>query len=105
MSNPESAKPPPWYEDIDRVTVATGTWLYDDPVRLPVRIIGLDFDYWYGRGEADGDLGDDERPEPMGPDGLLYCVHLASLRGPGYPTIIQAKGHAQSLIQTEIIWE
>ncbi len=94
----------PWYKDVDAVTVALGSWVYDDPSTLPARVIALRFDYWHSLAEADGDLEEDEKPEPFGPEGLLYYAYLGQIRGPGFPTILQAKGYAQSLVRHPIAW-
>lgn len=53
--------------------VATGTWLYDGAVPTEVRIVRLDFDFWYAIGEASGDLAEGEVPN-LNPGGHLYYV-------------------------------
>ncbi len=80
----------------DDVTVAVGKWRYDGAADEVVRIVGLPFDYHYSLAEADDQLEPGEKPEPLGPDGLLYYVVFAQLGGPGFPTVLQAKGYAQS---------
>ena len=92
-------------EEMRRDTVATGRWLYDGAVQKSVRIIGLPYDYWYAMGEQDGQLEPEEVPEPLGPEGLLYYPSFAGIDGPAYPTIIQAKGYAQSKVQSPIEWD
>jgi hypothetical protein len=91
-------------EELREVTVATGRWLYDGTAEECVCIIGLPYDYWYAIGEQDGQLHEDETPEPLGPEGLLYYAYFAGIAGRGYPTIIQAKGYAQSKVQSLIRW-
>ncbi|GID90803.1 hypothetical protein ACFQFC_36655 [Amorphoplanes digitatis] len=36
--------------------VATGVWLYDGIAPTTVRVVRLDFDFWYAVAEAGGDL-------------------------------------------------
>lgn len=86
------------------VTVAVGQWKYDGTVDQAVRVVGLSFDYFYSLAEADGQLEPGEKPEPMGPDGLLYYVVFAHVDSPGFPTVLQAKGYAQSKVQSEVRW-
>ena len=88
----------------DEFSVAEGRWKYDGAVDEPVRVVGLPHDYWYSLGEADDQLEPDEEPEPLGPEGLLYYVVFAQIEGPGFPSVLQAKGYAQSQVQSEIRW-
>lgn len=88
----------------DDATVAVGNWTYDGAVEEAVRIVGLPFDYHYLLAETDEQLEPDEKAEPLGPEGLLYYVVFAELAGPGFPTILQAKGYAQSQVQSEVRW-
>ena len=86
------------------VTVAVGSWKYDGAVDEPVRIVGLSYDYHYSLADADHQLNPGEEPGPLGPDGLLYYVVFTQLCGPGFPTVLQAKGYAQSQVEPEISW-
>lgn len=90
--------------EIEAATVATGTWQYGGSSQMQVRIICLTFDYWYAVAEADQRLAEGELPEPFGEDGLLYYAHFVQIDGPAFPTVIQAKGFAQSKVQSEIRW-
>jgi hypothetical protein len=92
-------------DEIEAATVATGKWQYGGSGQMPVRIIALAFDYWYAVAEADQQLAEGERPEPLGEDGLLYYAHFSQVDGPAYRTVIQAKGFAQSKVQSEIRWD
>lgn len=75
-------------EELKRATVAEGRWHYDAGHDKPVRVIGLDYDYWYAVGEADERLEADEEPKPLGEEGLLYYPFFTEIDGPGFPTII-----------------
>jgi hypothetical protein len=92
-------------DEVQEATVAVGRWHYDDGHYKPVRIVGLTYDYWYAVGEADGQLEADEQPQPLGDKGRLYYPYFAQLQGPGFPTVIQAKGYAQSMVQSPILWD
>jgi hypothetical protein len=58
---------------MEHVVIATGQWLYDGTTPTTVRIVRLDYDFWYAVGEADGDLDADEVPR-LNADGYLYYV-------------------------------
>ena len=92
-------------EELEEATVAIGLWHYDEGHEKPVRIIGLPFDYWYAVGEANGHLEPDEQPEPLGDEGVLYYPYFAEIAGPGFPTLLQAKGYAQSKVRSPIRWD
>ena len=85
-------------------TVAVGSLKFDGTADMPVRIVGLPYDYFYSLAEADGHLEPNEEPCKLGPEGLLYYVVFAELAGPSFPTILQAKGYAQSQVQSPISW-
>ena len=91
--------------EAEEATVATGRWLYAGEAPRPVRIVALPYDYWFSMGEAEGQLEDGEEPDALGNEGLLYYPFFTQLDGPGFPTIIQAKGYAQSKVQSAIEWE
>jgi hypothetical protein len=88
-----------------RLTVASGTWLYNATTFQPVCIIAMAFDYWYSLAEADGQLEPNEEPAALGPAGFLY---YASFRGgvdsSGFPTVEEAKMAAQERVPTPILW-
>ncbi len=90
--------------DIETATVATGVWQYDGHLDEAVRVVALPFDYWHAMAEADQQLEPGEEPEPKGDGGLLYYAYFTQIDGPGFPTIIQAKGFAQSKVRSEIRW-
>ena len=92
-------------EELQKATVAVGHWLYGGTVEMTVRVIGLPYDYWYSVGEADGRLEEDEAPEPLGQDALIYYPYFTQIDGPGHPTVLQAKGYAQSKVQVPIRWD
>lgn len=62
--------------ELGRDAVASGSWLYDDSVRMPVWIVGLDYDYSYELGKADDRLDEGEAPLEFGPEGLLYYTYF-----------------------------
>jgi hypothetical protein len=78
-----------------------------------VRIVRLDFDFWYGIAEADDNLADGEAPA-LNPDGYLFYVRFRpgqwSKSSPfwpdsrGFQTLDEAKLHAGSKVPTEIRW-
>ena len=91
--------------------VAEGTWLYDGTARPPVQIVRLDHDFWYGIGEADGDLEPGEVPH-LNADGHCYYVSFQAARGSahfwpdsvGHDSLSEAKEAAQSLVPAPIVW-
>jgi hypothetical protein len=92
-------------DELERSTIAVGHWRYAEDHDEAVRIVGLSFDYWFSVGEADGQLDLDEQAQPLGDQGLLYYPYFAQIDGPGFPTVIQAKGYAQSKIRVPIRWD
>jgi hypothetical protein len=89
-----------------RPVVAHGTWLYDGAAPQPVRIVALAFDYWYALGEADDQLEPNEKPAPLGPDGVLYYASFGEGRvdSSGCTTIADAKAAAQERLGSPIRW-
>jgi hypothetical protein len=93
--------------------VASGTWKYDGTVPTEVRIVRLDFDFWYAIGEADDALEAGEVPT-LNADGHLFYVRFKpgewSASAPfwpdssGFDTIEAAKQHAESQVQGPIVW-
>jgi hypothetical protein len=53
--------------------VASGLWLYDGITPIPVRVVELDYDFWYVVAEADGELEHGEHPL-LNDNGRLYYV-------------------------------
>jgi hypothetical protein len=47
--------------------------MYDELVPMPVRVVKLDYDFWYAVAEADDELMHDEHPQ-LNDDGRLYYV-------------------------------
>jgi hypothetical protein len=90
----------------DAPVVARGLWYYAGTVRLSVEIVSLPYDYWFKVGVADNILQSGDEPRPLGPDGVLYYVTFtALLDSPGFPTVEEAKAHAQTRAPTPIAWE
>lgn len=71
--------------------MAVGEWLYNGTVPTVVRVVRLDYDFWYAIGEADGDLQADERPRLNG-EGHAYYIRLQ----PGWSEAIRS-GRPQSV--------
>ncbi len=93
--------------------VRVGSWLYGGSVDTPVDIVGLDYDYWYALGQADGALEPDEKPRAMGQDGLLYYVrfrHALDASEPtspdssGFKSIAEAMHCAESKVVGGVRW-
>ncbi len=94
--------------------VRSGTWLYDEIAPLPVDIVGLDYDFWYGIGEADGHLERTEEPTPLPPSGFLYYVRFRHAGETAEPTWVDSLGHptpehamadAEKRVPSPISWE
>jgi hypothetical protein len=92
--------------------VATGEWLYDGTAPTLVRIVQLDYDFWYAVGEADGELGPDEVPA-LNDQGFLYYVrHKPGWSqgepfwpdGHGFRTPEDAKAAAEASVAGPIHW-
>ena len=93
--------------------VRVGTWLYGGSVDTPVDIVGLDYDYWYVLGKADGALEPGEVPRPLGKDGFLYYVRFrealdtsepTSPDSSGYTSVAEAMRHAESKVVGGVRW-
>ena len=75
--------------------VATGEWLYGGSTPTQVRIVQLDYDFWYDIGAANGQLEDGERPE-LNDDGYLFYVRFTPGWQEGEPFWPDSLGTAQS---------
>jgi hypothetical protein len=91
---------------MESVVVAVGQWLYDGTAPTTVRIVRLDYDFWYEIGKADGDLEPDEAPQ-LNDDGYLYYVKHRSgwPDSQGFPTPEEAIAAAESQLPTAVEWE
>jgi hypothetical protein len=90
--------------------VATGTWLYDGTVRMPVYVVRLDYDFWYEIAAEDDELSPGEVPA-LNPDGYLYYVLFQEVPAPpiwpdspGSATVDEAKVFASTKVPGEIAW-
>ncbi|GAA2454838.1 hypothetical protein GCM10010191_87280 [Actinomadura vinacea] len=92
--------------------VARGVWLYDDVVPTTVRVVMLDYDFWYEVGVADGEAGPDETAE-LNDEGRLYYVrHRPGWRAgepfwpdsQGFHTLDEAIAAAESAVPGRIEW-
>jgi hypothetical protein len=99
---------------MENVVVAVGTWLYDGTAPTTVRIVRLDYDFWYGIGKADGDLDPEESPQ-LNADGHRYYVrHRPGWQSeedsfwpdsPGFDTPEEAVAAAESSVPTAVSWQ
>ena len=88
--------------------------MYDGVAPVTVRVVMLDYDFWYDLGEADDDLEADETPQ-LNTDGRLYYVR----HRPGWPeeerafwpdsqgfsTLEEAVDAAESAVPGPIRWQ
>jgi hypothetical protein len=93
--------------------VATGVWLYDEVAPTTVRVVMLDYDFWYGLGAADGELEPDEAPG-LNDEGQLYYVrHRPGWRedepfwpdSQGFHTQAEAVAAAESAVPGQVVWQ
>jgi hypothetical protein len=92
--------------------VATGVWLYDDAVPTTVRVVMLDYDFWYELAAADGGLEPGELPELNEAGRLYYVRHRPGWpgRGPfwpdstGFHTLAEAIAAAEAAVPNPIVW-
>jgi hypothetical protein len=54
--------------------IKQGTRILKDGKQAPVRIAGLDYDFWHKGRLTRGAVSDEETPLPVGEGGLLYYV-------------------------------
>jgi hypothetical protein len=92
--------------------VAIGEWLYGGSTPAPVRVVQLDYDFWYEIAAANGELGDGERPE-LNDKGYLFYVRFTPGWEEGEPfwpdslvadSIEAAKQEAEARVQSPIAW-
>ena len=94
--------------------MATGLWMYDGVAPTTVRVVKLDYDFWYAIGEADDNLEADESPQ-LNADGCLFYV----LHRPGWPagggsfwpdsmgfhTLDEAVAAAEAAVPGPVVWQ
>lgn len=91
------------------VVAASGTWIYDGLLPLPVDVVGVDRDLWNDIGVEDGD---EDEPQPLGPDGLLYYVRFRAAGQDRYPwpegaafdDLDAAKRSAEAQAPSPVVW-
>ena len=92
--------------------VASGTWIYDNSVEMPVIIVEQNYDFWYELAAADGMLEEGEQPE-LNEAGLIY---YGAFRGEdigesvwvhtyGDHTIEEAKLAAEARLPSPVSWK
>jgi hypothetical protein len=94
--------------------VATGTWMYDGTVATTVRIVRVDYDFWYALAEADDRLEPGESPN-LNAEGHLYYVRFRPGWTPGdgdfwpdssgHRTLDEAIAYAESRLPGEVDWQ
>ena len=92
--------------------VVEGTWLYSGIVPTQVRVVRLDYDFWFAIGQADDDLAPGETPG-LNVEGHLYYVrHKPGWSegqpfwpdSPGYLTVPEAKAAAEAMLHVAVEW-
>ncbi|MFI1920090.1 hypothetical protein [Nocardia sp. NPDC020380] len=94
-----------------REIVATGSWLYDDTVPMPVFVVRLDYDFWYEIAREDGTLEADEEPF-LDSTGHAYYVSFRAFRDDAsfwpdsvaHRSVDEARITAESKVPTPITW-
>lgn len=93
--------------------VATGVWLYGDAALTTVRVVMLDYDFWFAVAAADGDLEPGETPDLNEESRLYYVRHRPGWPAPGcsfwpdsqgFHTQAEAAAAAQALVPGPIKW-
>jgi hypothetical protein len=93
--------------------IKQGVWILDDGIRAPVRVIGLDYDFWYQERSTRNAVSDDETPLPLGEGGFLYYVYfpevgdsLANQRvdTEAFPTPGEGITEAVALVGGDVEW-
>jgi hypothetical protein len=94
--------------------VATGQWIYGGVTPTTVRVVMLDYDFWYALGEADDDLGENESPQLNLGGRLYYVRHRPGWPNgeqhfwpdsPGFHTVDEAIAAAESAVPGPIAWQ
>ncbi|MCX5207188.1 hypothetical protein OG897_38005 [Streptomyces sp. NBC_00237] len=94
--------------------VATGVWLYDNAVPTTVLVVMLDYDFWFGIAEAEGDLEPGETPELNSEGHLYYVRHQPGWSetdrwfwpdSPGFDTLAEAVTAAEAVVPGPIVWQ
>ena len=93
--------------------VATGEWLYDDSVPTVVRIVKLDYDFWFAIGEANGNLEPGEQPTLNGDGFLFYVRHRPGwMEGEafwpdsqGFTSLEDAQAAAEASLPSAVEWK
>jgi hypothetical protein len=94
--------------------IRAGHWLYDGTVKMPVDVIGLDYDWYFESDKGAFGAENAEQPMPLDDEGLIYYVRFRSAGKSDEPTCVDTAGHvtpeeamlaAESKIPTGIIWD
>ena len=92
--------------------VASGTWLYDGSVEMPVYVVRLDYDWYYELGVDDDDPFLADVPD-LNAEGHLYYVRFRAMPSDGtfwpdsdgFKTIDEAKARAAEMVPSDIAWD
>jgi hypothetical protein len=88
-------------------------WRYDDVVPTTVRVVMLDYDFWYLLAEADGDLAPGDAPNLNEENRLFYVWHRPGWSAPGrrfwpvspgFRTLAEAVAAAEAVAPSPIAW-
>jgi hypothetical protein len=93
--------------------VATGRWLYDGSVPTVVRVVKLDYDFWFAIGEANGELEEGEQPTLNEAGFLFYLRHRPGWTegepfwpdSQGFTSVEEAKAAAEASLPSAVEWE
>jgi hypothetical protein len=94
--------------------VATGWWMYDGVAPVPVRVVELDYDFWYAVDAADRRLEPGESPQLNAHGRLYYLRHAPGWpdgdRGfwpdsEGFQTLEEAVAAAAAVVPGPITWQ
>ncbi len=92
--------------------VAVGEWLYAGGVLTAVRVVRLDYDFWFTVAEANGDLMPGERPLLNGEGSAYYLRYKPGWSegepfwpdSVGYMTADEAKQEADRRLSGGVRW-
>ncbi|MEV0465664.1 hypothetical protein AB0I30_29800 [Nocardia tengchongensis] len=95
-----------------RDIVATGSWLYDDVVLMPVFVVRLDYDFWYEVAQEEDTLEAGEEPF-LDSAGYAYYASFKGLRSdaPFWPdsgphrSADEARIAAELKVPSPITWQ
>ncbi len=93
--------------------IKQGVRVLNDGSRAPVRVIGLDYDFWYQERSTRSAVSDDETPLPLGEGGFFYYVCFPEVGDSltnqrvdteAFPTPGEAITEAVALVGGDVEW-